>query len=74
MAKHHEIIAANLAAHRAELRARLGPVLDPYHRRLDTLGHNVYIGQKMLDLVTGQIVEVEHAGVIETSSHQVTPE
>ena len=66
----HDLIAAHLAAHTAERRAVVGPVAHPHQLVHDALGHTVHPGQKVLDTVTGQLVEVQYAGIIEASHHQ----
>jgi hypothetical protein len=73
MALHHDVIIARLAASQAARRAALGPVAHPAQVFHDALGHRIYPGQKVLDRVTGQLVEVQYAGIVQASSHQALP-
>ena len=66
----HSVIVAELAAHQAAKRAALGPVPHPRQPLLDALGVRVRPGAKMLDSITGQVVEVVHGGIIQAARNR----
>jgi len=59
----HDDVIHEMRVARAERRADLGPVAHPRQHIIDAHGVRVYPGQKMWDSVSGQIVEVHHAGI-----------